>query len=203
MATKSKKRFGLLTFAHGTFYGLQLLQHEINSHISSSANIVSKDFDFTTVDNGGTADSKGYNRIQNQEQDSPDSQVNESRYFKNVNCDWECATCITCEKCPIFRPYALCIMGLFQITPQAIQIFKRKNDETTTIISFIAWLLSTSIALIYYAKFLYHYAYKKDYKFTILDDIQFDADKMEMDTASKQLYKITGVNVDKVEVFLW
>eukprot|EP01083_Nonionella_stella_P003703 10647_1 len=171
MAVSRNERYGLLTFAHGTFYGLQLLQREITIHFTSSGTILDSDTKMHKIDHEQNVT---YSKISSTDPTADDEQDDTlpTKTKSREQCHWF----ILCSYCPRARPFAYAIIGLFQITPQAIIIFYGKNIKTLAIISLIPYLLNTIAATYYYFKFLYYFSYLKEYKFSLLDDIEFEYD---------------------------
>ena len=173
-ATDKNRRHGLLTFAHGTFYGLQLLQHEIYEHTTKSDELLLR----TQLPKQGSMYKKiGSVEIEEMDNQQPNACKQRLKRF------WSQCTCsIVCRDCPGLRPYSFAIMGLFRIVPQAILITQQnENGKSIAIISFIAYCITTLTAMYYYLKFLYYFCYLKEYKFALLDDIKFEEVKASDD----------------------
>eukprot|EP01084_Bolivina_argentea_P186063 320768_1 len=164
MASKKGERFGLLTFAHGTFYGLQLLQHEVATNYASNTN--------KKLDKGVTYNNLQDTDIDNTQNDNTGNKPTATKIYLTTACK-TCNCLLLCKYCPSFRPFIFALIGLLQITPQAVMIFFQQQVYTLTIISFVTYLIITLTAIYYYFKFIYYFAVLKEYKFTLLDDITF------------------------------
>ena len=153
---KSAPRHGLLTFAHGTLYGLQLLRHEVQAHIANSTHI-SLSLSSRQIAGGDVS----YDPVSlNDDMDEVDSPSDSVKNQLSSNCNCNCSSL-----CNICRLYSFAIMGLFQITPHLLMLFYQENVLWITIISLIAYCLNTIGAIYYFGRFIYHYCFRKNYTF--------------------------------------